>query len=193
MFGGNIVIKSKPGEGTTTFITIPFEYKDDVSLNTNKTGENTNSDNGNAVGSLEKKTVSKEEKIEFINGKKILLVDDNSTNRLVAKGLLSPKGVSIVECDDGDKAVNIMKEASVGDFDVILMDIQMPVLNGYEATKLIRELGPGVGEVPIIALTADAFDDDRKRAQGYGMEGYVTKPFKVDGLIDEIYRVLNEK
>jgi len=124
-------------------------------------------------------------------GKKILLVEDNELNREIAVAILSSKGFVIDTAEDGDVAVDIIAKASEGQYDLILMDIQMPRMNGYEATKHIRALkdAPCSG-VPIIAMTANAFEEDKKNALKAGMNGHVAKPIDIDNLISTINEVM---
>lgn len=131
----------------------------------------------------EKKSLKKE-KIKRINlsGKKVLLVDDNEYNREIAVEILKECNIQVRTAKDGIEAVEIMLAAKKGDFDLILMDIQMPVLNGYEATKQIRALKSDVSKIPILAMTANAFDEDKKLAFDAGMNEHITKPIKVEVL-----------
>ena len=113
----------------------------------------------------------------LLKGVKALVVEDNDLNLVIAEGLLEEVGVKVETCSDGTEAVERMKNFKSGDFDLILMDIQMPVMNGYEATKAIRALdGEAAKTIPILAMTANAFEEDRKRALEAGMNGHVAKP-----------------
>lgn len=122
-----------------------------------------------------------EENYDFI-GKKILLVEDNELNLEIATDLLLDSGFCVDTAKDGKIAVDKMKRALPGDYDLILMDVQMPVVDGYEATRQIRALGTEITKIPIIALTANAFEEDRKLALDAGMNDHLPKPVDVEQL-----------
>lgn len=118
--------------------------------------------------------------------KTVLVVDDNEFNRELVRDILEDENIIVREADDGMKAVEIMKSDIHKDIDVILMDIRMPVMDGIEATCLIRQgNGPNVN-VPIIAMTANTFEADRKELLSKGMNGVITKPVDVDTLAEQI-------
>lgn len=124
-------------------------------------------------------------------GKKILLVEDNEINQEIALEILRSAGFVMDVADDGVVAVEMMKAAHPGQYDLILMDIQMPVMNGYEATRQIRALeSPELSNIPIIAMTANAFDEDRKAAFEAGMNGHVAKPIDVPNLMEVLGKIL---
>lgn len=132
-----------------------------------------------------------ESKLDF-QGKKILLVEDNELNQEVAVEILQEAGFVVEVANDGADAVEIMKLAKPNQYDVILMDVQMPHMNGYEATRQIRKLqNPVTAEIPIIAMTANAFDEDRKVAFDAGMNGFVLKPIEIPKLIEALENVLD--
>jgi len=117
-------------------------------------------------------------------GKKILLVEDNELNQEIASTILEEQGFSVDLAEDGTVAVEKMKTAEAGHYDIILMDIQMPHMNGYEATRHIRALDDSVkSNIPIYAMTADAFEEDRKMAMDSGMNGHIAKPIDIPNLI----------
>ena len=126
-------------------------------------------------------------------GKKLLLVEDNELNQEIAVEILQETGFVMDVADDGAVAVEKLKGAEPGQYDLILMDIQMPILNGYEATKQIRALNqPGISDIPIIAMTANAFDEDKKAALAAGMNGHIAKPIDVPKLMELLTEILNQ-
>ena len=116
--------------------------------------------------------------------RRILLVEDNELNREIAVELLKQYGFRIDTAENGAEAVEKVKHAAPGDYDLVLMDVQMPVMNGYEATKQIRALAdPALAGITILAMTANAFDEDRKKALKCGMDGFLSKPIILEELI----------
>ncbi len=131
-----------------------------------------------------------EESISF-EGKKILLVEDNELNQEIAVEILQEAGFVLDVADDGAVAVDKMKSAKPGQYDLILMDIQMPIMDGYEATGQIRGLeDPEIAGIPIIAMTANAFEEDKKAAADAGMNGHIAKPIDVPILLDVLGEIL---
>lgn len=133
------------------------------------------------------------EKLPIISpdGKKILLVEDNELNQEIAVEILKEAGFVVDVAGDGSIAVEKMKSSKSDQYDLILMDIQMPILNGYEATKQIRAMSAKhCKEIPIIAMTANAFEDDRALATQAGMNGYLTKPIKIEEMLKTISAIL---
>ena len=117
-------------------------------------------------------------------GRRILLVEDNELNSEIAVALLSEYGFRVDTAEDGAEAVEKVKNSTQGDYDLVLMDVQMPVMNGYEATKQIRALAdPGLAGITILAMTANAFDEDRKKALECGMDSFLSKPIVIEELI----------
>ena len=167
--GGTITFESEEGAGTTFVIRVPFK----IDLNADKREE--------------QKDVSE----NFINGLHILLAEDNDLNMEIAEFMLLNEGAEVTKAWNGQEAVELFRKSKPGEFDVILMDIMMPVMNGYEATKMIRSLDrEDAKEVPIIAMTANAFTEDRLRAKEAGMNEHIAKP--VDGklLIKVIHKLM---
>ena len=165
--GGTISFESKEGTGTTFVIRIPFRIDTD-----------------------RKDRTETEEKTETsIQGRHVLLTEDNELNMEIAEFVLQNEGTVVTKAWNGQEAVDIFRKSRPGEFDVILMDIMMPVMNGYEAAKMIRSLDREDAKViPIIAMTANAFTEDRMRAKEAGMDEHIAKP--VDGKL--LVKVINE-
>lgn len=148
------------------------------------------------------KNQSKSRKVASINptteatpvdfsGKRILLVDDVLINREMTRTILEMNHFTVEEATNGEEAVNMVRNFPTGYYDVILMDIQMPVMDGYEATKLIRALDDhGKCEIPILAMTANVFDEDKRRTAAAGMNGHLSKPIDIDHLLETLKQVL---
>ena len=134
------------------------------------------------------------EKREWIyNGKRILLVEDNELNQEIAQTILEDAGFMVETANDGVEAVKKMEQAVPGQYDLILMDIQMPVMNGYEAAKQIRSLkNRETASVPIVAMTANAFEEDREKSYEAGMNGYLAKPVSAEALINTIDKIMKD-
>ena len=129
--------------------------------------------------------------VQAFKGKKILLVEDNELNQEIASEILKETGFVVEVVNDGSVAVEKMKAARPGQYDMILMDVQMPVMNGYEATRQIRAMKSDYcRQVPIIAMTANAFEDDRALAVKAGMSGYLTKPIKIEEMLKTVASML---
>ena len=165
--GGTISFESKEGIGTTFVIRIPFRIDTDM-----------------------KDRTEAEEKTETsIQGLHVLLTEDNELNMEIAEFVLQNEGAVVTKAWNGQKAVDIFRKSRPGEFDAILMDIMMPVMNGYEAAKMIRSLDREDAKViPIIAMTANAFTEDKMRAKEAGMDEHIAKP--VDGKL--LVKVINE-
>jgi len=138
----------------------------------------------------EKEQQPREEKKTYV-GKKILLVEDNELNQEIAQTILEDAGFTVETANDGVVAVEKMEQAVPGQYDLILMDIQMPVMDGYEASKRIRALAdPEIASIPIIAMTANAFEEDREKSYQAGMNGHLAKPVSVENLIRTIDQMI---
>lgn len=176
IMGGTIEVKSKLGEGTLFIINIPLEtYNKELDSMANY-----------------EPVISMDEMINHIKGHHCLLVDDNAVNRMLGERLLTSRGITLEQATNGIEAVEAVRNSEPGHFDFILMDIQMPEMNGYEATAEIRKLSDANARIPILAMTADAFDEDRKRCLDAGMNGHISKPIVINTLITSIYKVLYE-
>ena len=125
--------------------------------------------------------------ISTIKGKRVLLVDDNKINLLVASNLLKSFGLHVTVAQDGQNAVNLVKSSDL--FDIILMDVRMPIMDGLSATKRIREFNT---DLPIIALSANAFADDIKKSKEAGMNYHISKPIDKDNLLSIIYKFIGD-
>ena len=127
-----------------------------------------------------------EKKVDF-TGRKVLLAEDNELNQLIAQAILTESGLDVVIANNGEEAVKLMEESPAGTYDIILMDIQMPVMDGYQASRLIRALeDPEKARVPIVAVTANAFEEDRKLALEAGMNGHLAKPYDIPKMLETL-------
>ena len=123
-------------------------------------------------------------------GKKLLLVEDNELNREIATEILEEEGFTVDTAEDGTIALEKMKAAQPGDYDLVLMDIQMPIMDGYESTRQIRALGTEISRIPILAMTANAFEEDRRAALEAGMNEHIAKPIDIGKLKDTLKKFL---
>ena len=131
---------------------------------------------------------------QLLVGKKILLVEDNELNQEIAKTVLEEIGIVVHTADDGTEAVEAMQTAQAGTYDMILMDVQMPVMDGYTAARTIRAMDdPAKAKIPIVAMTANAFEEDRQRAFDAGMDGHVPKPIDIPKLLETLETILAEE
>ena len=131
---------------------------------------------------------------EANNNKTILLVEDNDLNIEIANELLCSSGFNVICATNGQEALNTVIDSKTGDIDLILMDIQMPIMNGYETTKNIRKLDDAYkANIPIIAMTANAFSDDRDAAFEVGMNGFISKPIDINEVLTTIDKILKDK
>jgi signal transduction histidine kinase/ActR/RegA family two-component response regulator len=163
---GTIEVRSKKGVGTTFIVTFPFKI----------TEQNDLSDHDAA-----------EVDTDVFNGKKILLAEDNDLNAEIAVELLTEAGFEVERAEDGRVCVDMLQNAESHRYDLILMDVQMPNMNGYEATKTIRAMPDREkADIPIIAMTANAFEEDKRDAQRAGMNAHLAKPVNVK----ELYKTL---
>lgn len=172
LMGGTIHLTSKQGEGSEFIVTLECELA-------NKTVQ----DKQSSCPKAEKKHLD-------YSGKKVLLVEDNELNREIATEILKSLGLKVDWAADGMEAVEIMSSEAGNQYDMIFMDIQMPKMDGYTATREIRTLKDmKKANVPIIAMTANAFDEDRKKAIKAGMNGHIAKPINVDVILQNLDRI----
>ena len=129
-----------------------------------------------------------------LKGKRILLVEDNELNSEIAQEILSASGFLVEAANDGTVAVDMVKASADGYYDIILMDVQMPIMNGYDATRAIRKLeNPAHSSIPIVAMTANAFNEDKMNALESGMNDHVAKPLDMDRLFEVLHKYLGGK
>ncbi|MBQ9009661.1 MAG: response regulator [Clostridia bacterium] len=132
-----------------------------------------------------------ENTVDF-TGRRILLAEDNDMNQLIAQAILTEAGFEVTIAGNGAEALRFMRESPAGTFDIILMDIQMPVMDGYEAARLIRALDDKVkADIPIVAVTANAFEEDRKLALEAGMNGHLAKPYDIPKMMETLTQLLS--
>ena len=163
--GGTIDIQSQKGMGTKISVSIPMKWTEEV------------------------KSVKAEQQIKNIplRGMRILLVEDNEMNREIAEELLTEQGIIVDTANDGDVAIEKVRNSQPGQYELILMDVQMPHVNGYEATHEIRSLkDPQKSRIPIIAMTANAFEEDKRNALAAGMDAHLAKPIDVQKLVETL-------
>ena len=167
--GGTVTFESEKGVGTTFVIRVPFK----IDLDADKREEQTDASE------------------KSIKGLHILLAEDNELNMEITEFVLQNEGADLTKAWDGQEAVELFRNSEPGEFDVILMDIMMPVMDGYEAAKMIRFLDrEDAKEIPIIAMTANAFTEDRIKAKAAGMDEHVAKPVDVELLIKVIHKLV---
>ena len=128
-----------------------------------------------------------------LDGKKVLVVDDIELNRVLINLMLKNVNMQVVEATNGQEAIEVLEKSEPNEFSVILMDIMMPIMDGYTATAKIRKnKREDIASIPVLAVTANAFEYYKKQAEDYGMNGYVTKPLSKENLYEEISKALKD-
>ena len=169
--GGTIEVESEEGKGTRFIMKFSFP----ISLE-------------NQVREKEKQNIP--DITEKLEGKRILLAEDNELNAEIAETVLEETGIKVKHVEDGIQCIEELKKMPEKYYDVILMDVQMPNMDGYTATQRIRDLDDSRAEIPIIAMTANAYDEDRRKAQEAGMDGFLAKPLDVDEMMRLLAQII---
>jgi CheY-like chemotaxis protein len=163
--GGTIAVRSRQGEGSCFTVEIVFDIDEEY-----------------------KEKTSCDKKVE-LNGLKVLLVEDNELNMEIAREILDEEGMQVTSAENGAIAVEKFENSAPEEFDVILMDVMMPVMNGYDATRAIRKCGhPAAKTIPIIAMTANAYREDVEKAMDAGMNAHIAKPIDTNLLMEALDR-----
>ena len=175
LLGGTIDVESELGKGSTITVTLKHKIADEsyyVKKHIEESG----------TGS------------EILEGRNILLAEDNDLNAEITEAILERAGIKTERVEDGIQCVNMIEKMPAGTYDMILMDIQMPKMNGYKATQAIRRL-PDKDKacIPIIAMTANAFEEDKRDALAVGMNGHIAKPIELDKLLSMLSEVIRQQ
>ena len=173
MMGGTIEVESQLGCGTKMNVVLPFELASEKQI-------------------LEEKQKEKEKISDSILGKRVLLAEDNELNAEIAMTVLKENGLKAERAANGKQCIEMLKKMPEDYYDMILMDIQMPEMDGYEATKLIRHLDDARADIPIVAMTANAFEEDRQKALESGMNAHVSKPVDMNMLFKVMAQILKK-
>lgn len=171
LMGGTIQVESTLNVGTKFILELPMEIDTEVKAKPEGTAAEID-----------------------LNGMRVLLVEDNELNMEIAEVILDEQGVAVTTAENGQLAVDLFQSSPAGFFDAILMDIMMPVMDGITAAKIIRTSNhPDARTIPILAMTANAYDEDAKRTMEAGMNAHLSKPIDVDNLLETLYRFYREK
>ena len=175
LLGGTIDVESELGKGSTFTVTLKHKIADESYY-------------------VKKRAESSESSSEILEGRNILLAEDNDLNAEIAEAILERAGLKTERVEDGIQCVNRIEKMPAGTYDMILMDIQMPKMNGYKATQEIRNL-PDKDKacIPIVAMTANAFEEDKREAIAAGMNGHIAKPIQVDKLLSILSEVIRQQ
>ena len=170
LMDGTVAVESQLGKGTKFIVTVPHKIAD--------------------TEYYQKKMLSKEQTIDF-SGKRILLAEDNELNAEIAIAILEEMGFAVDHAEDGIICVDKLEKAPSGTYDLILMDIQMPNMDGYKTTRVIRHLPDRQkAQIPIVAMTANAFAEDKKKALDMGMNGHISKPIDIEQIKETLAPIL---
>lgn len=183
MMGGKITVESELNKGSIFTVKVMFALQDidEESIDTEAIEEQKKQEQKERI----------EEQRRLFDGKKILLVEDNVLNREIARMLLKEARFIVDEAVNGQEAYEKIKNSQEGEYALVLMDIQMPIMDGYEATRQIRQLPiRGLANIPILAMTANAFEEEKKKALSCGMNGHISKPIDVNNLFKMLESVL---
>ena len=175
LMGGSIEVSSQIGKGTKTTILLPFVIAE------------------KKIPDKQQEQKESEKLLEPLKGKRILLVEDNELNAEIAITILEEGGLKLEWAEDGRKCLEIVQEKPEDYYDLILMDIQMPKMDGYQTTEKIRSLSDRRSRIPIVAMTANAFDEDKKKAYESGMNGHISKPVDIKTIFATLGRILLAK
>ena len=175
LLGGTINVESELGKGSTFTVTLKHRIADESYY-------------------VKKHVESSETGSKILEGRNILLAEDNDLNAEIAEAILEYAGLKIDRVEDGIQCVNRIMEMPAGTYDMILMDIQMPKMDGYKATQAIRHL-PDRDKacIPIIAMTANAFEEDKRDAIAAGMDGHIAKPIQIDKLLSMLAEIMRQQ
>ena len=186
MMGGSIAVESEEGKGSEFIVNLPCRISD--SAETEMPSSALKSSETEEEGKEQGQQVP--EKYDF-GGKRVLLAEDNKMNQMIAEAILTEAGLLVDIADDGTIAVEKMETQTAGYYDIVLMDIQMPNMDGYEAAERIRALeDPKKANIPIVALTANAFEEDRKNVLSSGMNGHLPKPYDVPKMMETLKKMI---
>ncbi len=182
MMGGDIKVETAPGQGTEFIIVLRLKHATELAEKEAK-----------REAARQEEEPAADSGAPAFAGKKLLLVDDLDVNREIAKMLLMGAGFDVDTAENGKEAVDKVAASQPGEYSAVLMDIQMPIMNGYEATKAIRALGGEIARIPILAMTASAFSEDVAKAKSEGMDGHIAKPIDIPQMMQTLTEIVNKK